>query len=200
MAINLQKGQSINLNKKEHDLSQIMLGLGWDVAKSKGIFGGLFGGNSSDFDLDAYAILLSDKGKLRSPSEDVIYYGHLSNSDKTVVHTGDNLTGEGDGDDEQIIVKLDTLAERYQRIILGVNIYQGQSRNQHFGLVENAFVRVVDAARKEVARYSLSSNAAYQSKVNMLMGELYKQNGEWQFRALGEPLSVDLQGAVNSYR
>lgn len=199
MAINLQKGQSINLDKKEHDLSRMLMGLGWDVAKPKGLLGGLLGGNTTGFDLDSYALLLSEHGKLQKGSEDVIYFSHLSNSDGTVVHSGDNLTGAGTGDDEQIIVKLNSLPEHYHKIILGVNIYQGKERKQHFGLVSNAFVRVVDSTGKEIARYSLSGNAAYQDKVNMLMGEVYKQNGEWKFKALGEPLSADLQGVIRTY-
>lgn len=199
MPINLQKGQSINLDKKEHDLSRILMGLGWDVAKPKGFLGGLFGGNGSDFDLDAYALLLSERGRLQKGTEDVIYYGHLSTSDTTVAHSGDNLTGAGAGDDEQIIIKLNSLPERYYKIILGVSIYQAEQRNQHFGLVENAFVRVVDATGKEIARYSLSRDGTYQDKVNMLMGEVYKQDGEWKFRALGEPLKANLQGVIRSY-
>ena len=199
MAINLKKGQTIVLDKSDYDLSEVTMGLGWDVAKSGGIFGNLLGGGK-DFDLDSYALLLAENGKLKNFQEDAIYYGHLQSPDKTVVHSGDNLTGEGAGDDEQIIVKLNQLSERYQKIILGVNIYKAQDRKQHFGMVENAFVRAVDARGREIAKYSLSGNSEYDGKISMLMGEVYRHKGDWKFRALGEPLDADMQGVVNSFR
>ncbi|MBE9188065.1 TerD family protein, partial [Microcoleus sp. LEGE 07076] len=119
MAINLTKGQSIILSKSEYDLSRLTMALGWDVAQAKkSIFGRSSGAN---FDLDSYAMLLGENGKLKNYKEDVIYYSHLESKDKTVVHSGDNLTGEGDGDDEQILVKLNSLPSQYHKIILGVN-------------------------------------------------------------------------------
>ncbi len=197
MAINLTKGQSIVLSKSEYDLSRLTLALGWDVATAKtGLFGRSSGAN---FDLDAYALLLGENGKLKTYKEDVIYYSHLESKDKTVVHSGDNLTGAGDGDDEQIFVKLSSLPAEYHKIILGVNIYNGKERKQHFGMVENAFVRAVDAAGKEIARYRLSSDASYEGKLNMLMGEVYREGGEWKFKALGNPLAEDLNGVVGSF-
>jgi stress response protein SCP2 len=187
MAISLTKGQSIVLNKSEYDLSRLTMALGWDVAKVKrGIFGGSSG---ADFDLDSYALLLGENDR----KEEVIYYGNLKSNDKTVVHSGDNLTGAGDGDDEQILLKLDSLSAKYHKIVLGVNIYSGKERKQHFGLVENAFVRAVDAAGKEIARYRLSNDPSYEGKLNMLMGEVYRESGEWKFKALGNALAEDFR-------
>ncbi|MEG4272598.1 MULTISPECIES: TerD family protein [unclassified Microcoleus] len=196
MAINLTKGQSIVLSKSEYDLSRLTMGLGWDVAKAKK---SIFGRSGANFDLDSYALLLGENGKLKNYKEDVIYYSHLESKDKTVVHSGDNLTGEGEGDDEQILVKLSSLPAQYHKIILGVNIYDGKERKQHFGLVENAFVRAVDGAGKEIARYRLSNDPSYEGKLNMLMGEVYREGGEWKFKALGNPLAEDLNGVVGSF-
>lgn len=197
MAINLTKGQSIVLSKSEYDLSRLTMALGWDVAQpKKSIFGRSSGAN---FDLDSYALLLGENGKLNNYKEDVIYYSNLESKDKTVVHSGDNLTGAGDGDDEQILVKLSSLSAQYDKIILGVNIYNGKERKQHFGLVENAFVRAVDATGKEIARYRLSNDPSYEGKLNMLMGEVYREGGEWKFKAVGNPLAEDFNGVVGSF-
>lgn len=197
MAINLTKGQSIVLSKSEYDLSRLTMALGWDVAPpKKSIFGRSSGAN---FDLDSYALLLGENGKLNNYKEDVIYYSNLESKDKTVVHSGDNLTGAGDGDDEQILVKLSSLSAQYDKIILGVNIYNGKERKQHFGLVENAFVRAVDATGKEIARYRLSNDPSYEGKLNMLMGEVYREGGEWKFKAVGNPLAEDFNGVVGSF-
>ncbi len=197
MAINLTKGQSIVLSKSEYDLSRLTMALGWDVVQAKK---GLFGrSNDANFDLDSYAMLLGENGKLNAYKEDVVYYSHLESKDKTVVHSGDNLTGEGDGDDEQIVVKLSSLSEQYHKIVLGVNIYNGKERKQHFGMVQNAYVRAVDAAGKEIARYLLSNDPSYEGKLNMLMGEVYREGGEWKFKALGNPLAEDMNGVVGSF-
>ncbi|EAW38103.1 TerD family protein [Lyngbya sp. PCC 8106] len=198
MTINLKKGQSIVLDKSEYDLSKLTMGLGWDVAKPKGLIEGLLG-KTVDFDLDGYALLLNRSGKLKNYKEDVIYYAHLESKDQTIVHSGDNLTGEGKGDDEQILVYLNSLSEAYERIILGVNIYEGLARKQHFGMVENAFVRAVDASGIEIARYSLSGEASYEGKISMLMGEVYKDNEQWKFKALGSPIQSDLNGIVKTF-
>lgn len=197
MAINLKKGQSIILDKNEYDLSRVVMGLGWDVAK-KGLFAGLLGGNA-DFDLDGFALLLDAQGKLKNKQEDVIYFGHLATKNNTVIHSGDNLTGQGSGDDERIIIELKTLPAAYQRIILGVNIYHAEERKQHFGMVNNAFVRSIDATGKEIARYSLSGETAYSGQISMLLGELSQQNGQWKFQALGTPLNLTLNGVVRSF-
>lgn len=198
MAINLQKGQSIVLSKSEYNLSKLTMGLGWDVGKTGGLLGGLFGG--SNFDLDSYAILLNENDKLQDEREDVVYFGHLKNSTNTVVHSGDNLTGEGSGDDERIVIKLSDLAEKYHKIILVVNIFDAQERKQHFGLVKNAFVRALDATGKEIARYTLSGSSSFDGKITMLMGELSKQNNQWQFKALGEALNSNRTQTVALYR
>ncbi|NEP39322.1 MULTISPECIES: TerD family protein [Okeania] len=198
MTIKLEKGQKIVLNKSEYDLSRLTMGLGWDVAKSASGLAGLFG-NRSDFDLDGYAILLQENDQLKNYKEDVIYYGHLESQDKTVIHSGDNLTGEGDGDDEQIILKLNSIPEKYQKIILAVSIYQAKERKQQFGMVENAFVRAVDHKGIEIAKYTLSGNGTYQGKISMLMGAIYRDNTVWKFTALGDPLDSDMNGVVGSF-
>ena len=242
MAINLQKGQTIDLRKNDkgdnvYDLSQITVGLGWDVREEKkGFMGKLFGGgNDVDFDLDAIAFLLDANGfvanignDLKFPSGqkvglhggDVIFFNSMTfpsgsgtsqmlypegtpknimaqkvkqllNSGELIVHTGDNLTGEGDGDDEQIIVKLNSLPARIDKILFLVCIYQGQQRNQHFGQVDNAFIRACDATGKEIARYSLSNNPEFNGMRSMIFGEMYRYNGEWKFRAIGNPETTD---------
>lgn len=198
MTINLKKGQSIVLDKSEYDLSRLIMGLGWDVAKPKGIIEGILG-KTQDFDLDGYALLLGGNNKLRDYKQDVIYYGHLKSKDQSVVHTGDNLTGEGNGDDEQIFVYLNDLPQTYHRIILGVNIYEAKARKQHFGMIENAFVRAVDTTGKEIAKYSLSGEPSYEGKISMLMGELYQEKRQWKFKALGNPVDTDLNGVVRSF-
>lgn len=199
MGINLKKGQTIVLDKSDYDLSKLTMGLGWDVAKSGGVFGGLFG-SGSNFDLDSFALLLTENDKIKNTKEDAIYYGHLQSSDRTVIHSGDNLTGEGAGDDEQIILHLNQIPENYQKIVLGVSIYQAKERQQHFGMVANAFVRAVDAKGQEIAKYSLSGNSEYDGRISMLMGEIYRHQGNWKFRALGESLNSNMQGVVNSFR
>lgn len=197
MVINLKKGQSIVLDKTEYDLSQLMMGLGWDVSK-KSVLGNFFGGGA-DFDLDAYAILLTAENKVKNYKEDVVYYGHLQTADKSVRHSGDNLTGEGAGDDECIFINLNDLSQEYEKIILGVTIYQAKERKQHFGMVHNAFVRAVDARGIEIARYDLSGNDSYMGRISMLMAEAFRHPGGWNFRALGEPLETDLNGIVGSF-
>ena len=197
MTINLKKGQTIVLEKSEYDLSRLTMGLGWDVAKNKGRRG-LFGGGA-DFDLDGYAILLEENDKLKNFKENVIYYANLASKDKTVSHSGDNLTGEGEGDDEEIFLQLNSIPERFQKIVLAVSIYDAKKRNQHFGMVDNAFVRAVDAKNVEIARYSLSGEAAYDGKISMLMGEVYREGTQWKFKALGDPSADDMNGVVSSF-
>ena len=198
MTINLKKGQKIVLDKSEYDLSRLTMGLGWDVANSGSGLTGLFG-RKLDFDLDGYAILLAENEKLKNYEEDVIYYGNLESQDQTVIHSGDNLTGEGGGDDEQIILKLNSIPEKYQKIILAVSIYKAKERKQEFGMVENAFVRAVDNKGIEIGKYTLSGNGAYHGKISMLMGAVYRDNGHWKFNALGDPLDTDMNGVVGSF-
>jgi stress response protein SCP2 len=176
MAINLQKGQTINLEKDSFDLSSITIGLGWDVSETSG----------DNFDLDAFALLCDNNGKIKDFKEDIVYYGHLKHSSDTVTHTGDNLTGEGEGDDEQIIVKLGKIPSTFDKIIFGANIYSAKSRNQHFGKVSNSFIRAVDNNGKEIARFTLNGKE-YSGKIGMIFGEVYRKDSGWKFRALGSP-------------
>jgi tellurium resistance protein TerD len=189
MAINLQKGQTINLRKNEHgdnvyDLSSVTIGLGWDVRRQGGFLKRLLNSsNESDYDLDAVAFLLDQS--------DVIYFNSMRHPSGKIWLTGDNRTGAGDGDDEQIIVKLDQLDERYRKIVFVVSIYQGNINRQHFGIIENAFIRAVDARGKEITRFSLSGDAGMNGMCSMVFAEAYRHNGDWKFRAIGEPHRTD---------
>lgn len=199
MTINLQKGQTINLEKSQYDLATVTIGLGWDVRKPApaGVLGKIFGGGKQeDYDLDAIAFLLDEKGKVRNLGDklvggDVVFYNNLKHPSGTIWSTGDNRTGDGAGDDEQIVVKLTTMSTNVQKILFLVSIYQGHKKNQHFGMVDNAFIRAVDARGKEMARYSLSGDAAYNGKCSMLFGEVYRHAEGWKFRALGDPRDTD---------
>ena len=191
MAINLSKGQSISLDK--NNLSKMSMGLGWDTrqaAPQGGFFKRILSAGGTDFDLDGFALLLGADGRL-AKDEDLIYFGNLRGGGGQVEHSGDNLTGAGEGDDEVIKLRLAQIPERYARIVFGVSIYKGQSRKQHFGQVANAFVRAVDGDGKEMARYKLSGGGEYDGKISMLMGELVRSGGGWEFRALGEALTED---------
>lgn len=182
MSVNLQKGQKVDLTKNNQGLSKVVVGLGWDEAEQKR---GLFSKKPADIDCDASAILLSTGGKLLSNS-DVIFYHNLKHSSGAVMHCGDNLTGAGDGDDEQIIVELKKIPENYERIVFVVTIYQAKERNQHFGMIKNAFIRIVDSSTgNEMFKYDLSEN--YDNRTAMIFGEIYRHNGEWKFSAVGEP-------------
>ena len=198
MGKNLQKGQTINLEKSQYDLSKVTLGLGWDVKKQGGFFGGLFGGKKDDeYDLDAIAFLLDANGKVVTPGNnklvggDVVFFNNLRHPSGCVYHTGDNLTGEGDGDDEQIVVLLDSLPAAYSKIVFLVSIYQGARKGQNFGKIENAFIRAVDNKGKEMARYDLSEDASFANMRSMVFAELYRRGGDWKFRAIGTPYETD---------
>lgn len=182
MSVNLQKGQKVDLTKGNAGLKTLVVGLGWDEAPRKF---SLFS-KHEDIDCDASAILLKN-GKLAG-NVDVVYYGNLTHMSGAVRHCGDNLTGAGDGDDEQIIVELSRVPTDYDKIVFVVNIYQAIQRKQQFGMIKNAFIRVVDADNgKELCRYNLSEN--YDGKTAMVFGEVYRYNGEWKFGAIGEPTS-----------
>jgi tellurium resistance protein TerD len=211
MAINLQKGQTIDLRKnskgESFDLSQVTIGLGWDVRqKQSGFLGKLFGGiKEEEYDLDAIAFLLDKNGKVANLGRtaqvngrqiglyqgDVIYFNSMKHPSGHVWLTGDNRTGAGDGDDEQIIVKLDDLNHDYQRIIFVVTIYQGRKNNQHFSMVENAFIRAVDSSGKEITKYSLSGDESLNGMCSMVFAEAYRKDDGWKFRAIGEPYQTD---------
>lgn len=196
MAINLKKGQRISLKKEAPGLTQVMCGLGWDVAEAKGLFG-LFKGN--DFDLDASVFCLTNNDKLKSKS-DVIYFGNLNHFSGAITHLGDNLTGEGQGDDEQILVDLSKVPDYVVKLVFVVNIYKARQRQQSFGQVNNAFVRLVNLSNnKEIARYSLLGEE-YDGKTGMILAELYRDEEEWKMEAVGKGVIVNgLQEMTNQY-
>lgn len=180
MSISLQKGQKVSLSKENAGLSTVMIGLGWDEVKQKG---GFFSKKPEPIDCDASALLLRN-GHLVDKA-DIVYFGNLQHMSGTVQHLGDNLTGAGDGDDEQIVVDLAKIPAQYDRIVLVVNIYHAVQRRQHFGLIQNAFIRLVDARNnKEMCKYDLTEN--YSGMTAMIFGEVYRHNGEWKFSAIGE--------------
>ena len=181
MSISLQKGQKVSLSKDNAGLSQVLVGLGWDEAPQTK--GGFFAPKPKPIDCDASAILLQG-GKLRDKA-DIVYFGNLSHKSGTIQHMGDNLTGAGDGDDEQILVDLSAVPAEYDRVVIVVNIYQAVQRKQHFGMIENAFIRLVDKRTGgEMCRYSLTDS--YSGMTAMIFGEIYRYNGEWKFNAIGQ--------------
>jgi stress response protein SCP2 len=178
MAVSLQKGQKVSLTKGNAGLKTLIIGLGWDEVKKKGLFS-----RGDDIDCDASAFVLTG-GKLASKT-DVVYFGNLKHKSGGVIHQGDNLTGAGDGDDEQIMIYLDKLPPDCDRIVFTVNIFEAQVRKQHFGMIKNAFIRIVDAKNgAELCRYDLSEN--YNGMTAMIFGEVYKHDGEWKFSAVGQ--------------
>ena len=191
MSVSLQKGQKVNLSKDNAGLAKVIVGLGWDEAKPSGGGGGgffatLFGGGAATthqaIDCDASAIMLKN-GKFVDRT-DLVYFGNLKHKSGTVNHMGDNLTGEGEGDDEQIVIDLSRVPAEYDKIVIAVNIYQAVQRKQHFGMIENAFIRLVDARNnKEMCKYNLTEN--YSGMTAMIFGEIYRHNGEWKFNAMG---------------
>lgn len=180
MSVKLQKGQKVNLSKDHAGLSRIVVGLGWDEVEQPR---GFFAPKPQAIDCDAFALLLQN-GKLMN-KEDIVYFGNLMHYTNSVKHMGDNLTGEGDGDDEQIVIDLNNVPQKYDKIVLAVNIYRAYDRKQHFGMIKNAFIRLVDARNdNEMCIYNLTEN--YSGKTAMLFGEVYRYNGEWKFNAIGQ--------------
>lgn len=180
MSISLQKGQKVSLTKENAGLSSVLVGLGWDEVKRSG---GLFKAKPKPIDCDASAIMLRN-GKFVA-KEDLVYFGNLTHMSGTVRHMGDNLTGAGDGDDEQILIDLSSVPADYDRIVIVVNIYQAVERKQNFGLIENAFIRLVDGkTNKEMCKYNLTED--YTGQTAMIFGEIYRYNGEWKFNAIGQ--------------
>ena len=196
MSISLQKGQKVSLTKENAGLSSVLIGLGWDEAKR--MRGGFFSPKPQPIDCDASALLL--RGGRLIEQADIVYFGNLSHKTGTVRHMGDNLTGAGEGDDEQIIVDLDQLPAEYDRIVIVVNIYEANQRNQHFGMIENAFIRLVDGkTNQEMCKYNLSEN--YTGMTAMIFGEVSRHNGEWKFNAIGQATNdPGLSSLVNRYR
>lgn len=199
MAINLQKGQRISLTKEDPSLSSMTVGLGWDPVQQagKGLFAKLKSGNI-DMDCDASVFMINANGKLEK-KEDIIYFGNLRSKCGSVVHTGDNLTGEGEGDDEQLILDLSKVPQRISRLIFVVNIYDCVRRKQHFGLVENCFIRIVNnKSSKEILRYNLSND--YAGYTALSVAEIYRQNNEWKFAAIGQGTNdTSLNNMVKQY-
>lgn len=181
MSISLQKGQKVSLTKENAGLSKIIVGLGWDEAPRSG--GGFFAPKPKPIDCDASAIML--KGGKLCDNRDVVYFANLHHITGTVQHMGDNLTGAGDGDDEQIVIDLSRVPAEYDKIVFVVNIYQAFKRNQHFGMIRNAFIRLVDGKNsREMCRYNLTED--YSGMTAMVFGEVYRYNGEWKFSAIGQ--------------
>jgi tellurium resistance protein TerD len=182
MGVALTKGGNVSLSKSAPNLTAIMVGLGWDARSTTG----------ADFDLDASALLLGENGRVLSDSH-FVFFNNLRSPDGSVEHTGDNLTGEGEGDDEVILVNLATVPPQVDRIVFPVSIYEAEERGQSFGQVNNAFIRVVNQAdNDELARYDLSEDAS--SETAMIFGEVYRRNGEWKFRAVGQGYASGLRG------
>ncbi|MCJ7856609.1 TerD family protein [Lachnospiraceae bacterium NSJ-143] len=180
MAISLQKGQKISLTKDNAGLSKILIGLGWDEVERKR---GFFAPKPQAIDCDASALVLTG-GKLMN-KKDIVYFGNLRHDSGCVIHMGDNLTGAGDGDDEQIAVDLASLPQSYDKIVFVVNIYDAYKRKQDFGMIKNCFIRIVDGRNNaELCRYNLSES--YNGMTAMIFGEVYRYNNEWKFNPIGQ--------------
>jgi tellurium resistance protein TerD len=187
MSVSLSKGGNVSLSKEEPGLSKLLIGLGWDTRTTDG----------ADFDLDASAFLLNGSSRVRGDS-DFIFYNNLRSGDGSVEHTGDNRTGEGDGDDESLKVDLARIPAEVQKIAVAVTIHDGESRRQSFGMVSNAFIRVVnDATGREIARYDLTEDAS--TETAMIFGEVYRHNNEWKFRAVGQGYKGGLGPLARNY-
>lgn len=182
MAINLQKGQRENLNAPK-----FTVGLGWDTNSSA---------TGGDFDLDASIFLLSESSKLIG-DDFFVFYNNKTSPDGAVTHTGDNLTGDGDGDDESIIVDLTKIDPRVKEICIVVTIHEAESRKQNFGQVRNSFVRVVDAQNNELVKYELDEDFSIETAVEF--GRIYNRNGQWKFEAVGVGMKGGLQDYLNKY-
>ena len=188
MAISLKKGQKVDLTKTNPGLKNILIGLGWDTNKYDG---------GKDFDLDSSVFLLGANGKVAS-DDDFVFYGNLKHKSGAVEHLGDNLTGAGDGDDEEIIVDLGKVPENVAKIDFTVTIYEAEERKQNFGQVENAFIRVVNkATNEELIRYDLGEDFSIETAV--VIGELYRNKGEWKFNAIGSGFEGGLAALCKNF-
>jgi tellurium resistance protein TerD len=187
VGVSLSKGGNVSLTKEAPGLTAVAVGLGWDVRTTTGV----------DYDLDASALLCTAAGKVASDSH-FVFYNNLTSPDGSVKHTGDNLTGEGDGDDEVILVDLAAVPAEITTIVFPVSIHDAHARGQSFGQVRNAFIRVVNQAdNREIARYDLSEDAA--TETAMIFGELYRHGGEWKFRAVGQGYASGLAGIASDF-
>jgi tellurium resistance protein TerD len=188
VAINLQKGQKVDLTKGNAGLSKLMVGLGWDTNKYDG---------GNQFDLDASAFLLTENGKVKKDT-DFIFYGNPKHESGSVESMGDNRTGVGEGDDEQIKIDLFKIPADYQKIAFTVTIYEAESRKQNFGQVGNAFIRVVDEATgTEIVRYDLGED--YSIETAVIVAELYRSGAEWKFNAIGSGFQGGLKALCINY-
>jgi tellurium resistance protein TerD len=187
MTVSLTKGGNVSLTKQAPGMTDVLVGLGWDARTTTG----------EDFDLDASAIMLTPEGRVLS-DQHFVFFNNTASPDGSVQHTGDNLTGEGDGDDEAIHVDLRAVPAEVAKIVFPVTIYDGEARRQGFGQVRNAFIRIVDrSGGAEVARYDLTEDAS--TETAMLFGELYRNGEEWKFRAVGQGYSAGLAGIARDF-
>lgn len=188
MPVSLKKGQKVSLTKDNPGLSKMVVGLGWDINQFD---------TGGSFDLDTAAFLLGDNGKTSS-SNDFVFYGNLKHPSGSVEHCGDNTTGEGEGEDEQIKIDLSKIPENISHIAFTVTIYEAEERNQNFGQVQNAFIRIVDEATgQELLRYDLGEDFSIETAV--VFGELYKHNNEWKFNAIGSGYQGGLAALCANY-
>jgi tellurium resistance protein TerD len=187
MAISLTKGGNVNLSKEAPTMTKMIVGLGWDTRATDG----------ADFDLDAVGFVLKADGKVRADS-DFIFFNNKQNPEGSVAHGGDNRTGEGEGDDETIIIDLAKMPANVEKVAVCVTIYDADNRRQNFGQVSRAYVRVLnDANQQEVARYDLSEDGS--TETAMIFGEVYRHNGEWKFKAIGQGFKGGLGPLAASY-
>lgn len=187
MAVSLQKGGNVSLEKVAPGMTKILIGLGWDERATDG----------AEFDLDASLFLLKSDGKVRADN-DFIFYNNLTSSDGSVVHQGDNRTGEGDGDDEAVKIDLSSVPPEVDKISVAVTIHDALARSQNFGQISNAFMRVVNNdSNEEVARYDLSED--YSIETAMIFGEIYRNNGEWKFKAVGQGYEGGLKALAEGF-
>lgn len=187
MALTLQKGGNLSLSKTDPNLSKLLIGLGWDPRATDG----------TEFDLDASAFLVGSNGKVRGEA-DFIFYNQLKSPDGSIEHTGDNRTGAGDGDDEVLKVELGRVPADIDKIVFTVTIHEADARKQNFGQVGGAFIRIVnEVTGAEVVRYDLAEDAS--TETAMIFAELYRNNGEWKFRAIGSGYAGGLKAVANSF-
>jgi tellurium resistance protein TerD len=187
MAVSLAKGGNLSLSKEAPGLKAVFVGLGWDARATDG----------ADFDLDASAFLLKEDGKVRS-GDDFIFYNNLKSADGSVEHAGDNRTGAGEGDDEVVKINLEKVPQAVQRVSFTVTIHEAEARRQNFGMVSNAFIRVVNQADgKEIARFDLSEDMS--TETAMVFGEIYRHSGEWKFKAVGQGYAGGLHALATSF-
>ncbi|WP_208276865.1 MULTISPECIES: TerD family protein [Massilia] len=187
MAISLQKGGNVNLSKEAPGLTSLKVGLGWDIRATDG----------AAFDLDGAVFLLNSSGKVRSDS-DFIFYNNLKSADGSIVHSGDNTTGAGEGDDEFVTIDLTKVPADVDKVVLGVTIHDAEARRQNFGMVGKAFIRCVNNANnQEVARYDLSEDSS--TEAAMIFGEVYRNGADWKFRAIGQGFNGGLGPLARNY-